>query len=31
MPENTQINKSNEIRCHKYEQFFEKYNEKRDS
>ena len=31
MPEITQINKTHQIRCHKYEQFFEKYNEKRDS
>mgnify|MGYP003324352818 FL=1 len=31
MPEITQINKTHEIRCHKYEQFFEKYDEKRNS
>ena len=31
MPEITQINETHQIRCHKYEQFFEKYNEKRNS
>ena len=31
MPEITQINDTHQIRCHKYEQFFEKYNEKRNS
>jgi len=25
MPEITQINETHQVRCHKYEQFFEKY------
>ena len=31
MPEIQQINETHQIRCHKYEQFFENYNEKRDT
>ena len=31
MPEIQQINETHQIRCHKYEQFFESYNEKRDT
>ena len=31
MPEISQINETHQVRCHKYEQFFEKYNEKRNS
>ena len=31
MPEISQINETHQVRCHKYKQFFEKYNEKRNS
>ena len=31
MPEIEQINETHQIRCHKYEQFFESYNGKRDT
>ena len=31
MPEIQQINETHQIRCHKYEQFFESYNEKRNT